>query len=208
MQQRTAYSEVEFEKHVENNRLWFNRFRTTRSFQKLNKPEKAAAFYITQAFVGLAYKYQLRSPRRYTAKSVTEVVSELFPQKIAATNVFFTSVIPVLKRYIVFLGAQHKISNTSTLVRALEAIDVGDLLDGHKNVSKWDPHKRVGMKYLMGYTREIDPKRVKAYEEDYNMGVPLRFCFDLSVNRVPKNIIMLTESLREKFEQILYEKNK
>ncbi|WP_243686026.1 hypothetical protein [Lentilactobacillus rapi] len=144
MQQRTAYSEVEFEKHVENNRLWFNRFRTTRSFQKLNKPEKAAAFYITQAFVGLAYKYQLRSPRRYTAKSVTEVVSELFPQKIAATNVFFTSVIPVLKRYIVFLGAQHKISNTSTLVRALEAIDVGDLLDGHKNVSKWDPTSEWG----------------------------------------------------------------
>ncbi|EHO52790.1 hypothetical protein [Lentilactobacillus kisonensis] len=208
MQQQTAYSEVEAEKNVENNRLLFNRFRTTRSFQKLSKPEKAAAFYITQAFVGLAYKYQLRSLRRYSAKSVKEVVLTLFPKKIAATNVFFTSVIPVMRRYFVFLGVQHKISNAETLVRALDSIKVGDLLTGHKDASKWDSHKRVGMKYLMGYTREVDPKRVRAYEEDYNMGVPLRFCFDFSVNRVPKNMIMLTESLREKFEQILYEKNK
>lgn len=47
------YSEVEAEKHFENNRLWFRRFQTTRSFRKLTKPERAAAGYITQAFVGL-----------------------------------------------------------------------------------------------------------------------------------------------------------
>ncbi|WP_235714306.1 hypothetical protein [Lentilactobacillus otakiensis] len=82
------YSEVEAEKHFENNRLWFRRFQTTRSFRKLTKPERAAAGYITQAFIGLAYKYQLRSPRRYSAKSVKEVVLDLFPEKIAATNVF------------------------------------------------------------------------------------------------------------------------
>lgn len=208
MQQRTAYSEVEAEKNVEKNRLWFNRFRTTRSFQKLNKPEKAAAFYITQAVVSLSYKYQLRSPRRYTARSIKEVILKMLPEKIAATNVFFTSVIPVMRRYFIFLGVQHKISNAETLVRALDSIKVSDLLAGHRDASNWDVHKRLGMKYLMGYSRDVDPKRIKEFEEDYNMGVPLRFCFDLGVNRASKDIIMLTESLREKFEQILYEKNK
>jgi len=202
------YSEVEAEKHFENNRLWFRRFQTTRSFRKLTKPERAAAGYITQAFVGLAYKYQLRSPRQYSAKSVKEVVMDLFPEKIAATNVFFTSVIPVMHRYFVFLGVQHKISNAKTLIKALESIKVRQLLDGHRDASNWDAHKKLGMQVLMGYKQDVDPKKVSAYEEDYNMGVPLRFCFDFSVNRPPKNIILLTEKLRKKFENVMYENNK
>ncbi|MBZ3777323.1 hypothetical protein ABC628_00700 [Lentilactobacillus otakiensis] len=202
------YSEVEAEKHFENNRLWFRRFQTTRSFRKLTKPERAAAGYITQAFIGLAYKYQLRSPRRYSAKSVKEVVLDLFPEKIAATNVFFTSVIPVMHRYFVFLGVQHKISNAETLIRALDSIKIGTLLEGHRNASNWDEHKQLGMQVLMGYKLDVDPKRVTAYEEDYNMGVPLRFCFDFSVNRPPKNIILLTEKLRKRFENVMFEKNK
>ncbi|KRK87040.1 hypothetical protein [Lentilactobacillus sunkii] len=202
------YSEVEAEKHFENNRLWFRRFQTTRSFRKLTKPERAAAGYITQAFVGLAYKYQLRSPRRYSAKSVKKVILELFPQKIAATNVFFTSVIPVMRRYFVFLGAQHKISNVDTLTRALDSLKIGTLLSSHRDTSNWDAHKKLGMQVLMGYKLDVDPKKVTAYEEDYNMGVPLRFCFDFSVNRPPKNIILLTEKLRKRFENVMYEKNR
>ncbi|GAA2985331.1 hypothetical protein [Lentilactobacillus parakefiri] len=202
------YSEVEAEKHFENNRLWFRRFQTTRSFRKLTQPERAAAKYITQAFVGLAYKYQLRSPRQYSAKSVKEVVMDLFPEKIAATNVFFTSVIPVMHRYFVFLGVQHKISNAKTLIRALESIKVRKLLDNHRDSSNWDSHKKLGMQVLMGYQPDVDSKKVTAYEEDFNMGVPLRFCFDFSVNRAPKNIILLTEKLRKKFENVMYENNK
>lgn len=202
------YSEVEAEKHFENNRLWFRRFQTTRSYRKLTKPERAAAGYITQAFVRLAYKYQLRNPRRYTATSVKEVVLTLFPEKIAATNVFFTSVIPVMRRYFIFLGVQHKISNADTLIRALDTIKVRQLLDGHRETKNWDAHKRLGMQVLMGYKPDIDPKQVTTFEQDFNMGVPLRFCFDFSVNRPPKNIILLTEKLRKKFENVMYEKNK
>lgn len=203
-----TYSEVEAEKHFDSNRLWFGRFRTTRSFNKLTKPEKVAAKYITRAFVGLSYKYELRGPRRYTAKSVKHVILDLFPEKIAATNVFFTSVIPVLRRYIVFLGVQHKISNAKTLVNALNSIKPSELLARNKDTSNWDLHKKKGMQILMGYTRDADPKTVSIYEDIYNMGVPLRFCFDFSVNKPPKDIIMLTESLRKRFEQALYEKNK
>lgn len=202
------YSEVEAEKHFENNRLWFRRFQTTRSFRKLTKPERAAAGYITQAFVGLAYKYQLRGPRQYSAKSVKEVILNLFPAKTAATNVFFTSVIPVMRRYFVFLSAQHKVSNAKTLIRALDGIKIGTLLSSHRDMNNWDQHKRLGMQVLMGYKLDADPEKIAAYEEDYNMGVPLRFCFDFSVNRPPKNIILLTEKLRKRFENVMYEKNK
>lgn len=82
------YSEVEAEKHFENNRLWFRRFQTTRSYRKLTKPERAAAGYITQAFVGLAYKYQLRNPRRYTATSVKEVVLRCSQRRLPRQTFF------------------------------------------------------------------------------------------------------------------------
>lgn len=202
-----VYSEVEAERNFEKNRLWFSRFKTTRSFQKLTKPEKVAAQYVTQAFIGLAYKYELREPRRYTAKLVKKVLLELFPKRIAATNVFFTSVIPVMRRYFIFLGVQHKISNADTLVRALDSVGTKQLLDGHQNQRNWDAHKTKAMTILMGTADHVDPKKVAAFEADYNMGVPLRFCFDLGVYRKPKNIILLTEGLRRRFEQILYEKH-
>lgn len=202
-----AYSEVEAERNLEQNRLWVGRFKTTRSFQKLTKPEKGAALYVTQAFVGLAYKYELREPRCYTAKLVRKVLLELFPKRIAATNVFFSSVIPVMRRYFVFLGVQHKISNADTLVKALDSVSTKQLLDIHQDQNNWDAHKVKAMAILMGTIDHVDPKRVAAFEEDYNMGVPLRFCFDLGVYRQPKNIILLTEGLRKKFEQILYGKH-
>ena len=75
-------------------------------------------------------------------------------------------------------------------------------------MNNWDQHKRLGMQVLMGYKLDADPAKIAAYEEDYNMGVPLRFCFDFSVNRPPKNIILLTEKLRKRFENVMYEKNK
>ncbi|MFD1124735.1 hypothetical protein ACFQ22_05065 [Lentilactobacillus raoultii] len=202
-----AYSEVEAEKNFEKNRLWFGRFKTTRSFQKLTKPEKVAAKYVTQAFVGLAYRYELREPRRYTAKLVREVLLELFPKRIAATNVFFTSVIPVMRRYFIFLGVQHKISNAKTLVRAIDEVNTQQLLDAHQNHQNWDAHKTEAMSILMGAEEHVAPKKITILEDDYNMGVPIRFCFDLGVYHKPKNIILLTEGLRKKFEQILYEKH-
>ncbi|EHM00279.1 hypothetical protein FEZ41_03220 [Lentilactobacillus parafarraginis] len=203
-----SYSEVEAEKVFEKNRFWFGRFRTTRSFKKLTKPEKVAAQYVTQAFVGLAYRYEMRRPRRYTAAMVEDVLLNQFPKRIAATNVFFTSIIPVMRRYIVFLGVQHKVGNVKTLLRALDNVSTKRLLVAHQDHANWDPHKAKAMTILMGTNQaDVDPRKVSEFEQDYNMGVPLRFCFDLGVYRQPKNIILLTESLRKKFEQILYEKN-
>ncbi len=204
-----SYSEVKAQEHFEKNRLWFSRFRTTRSFQKLTKPEKVAAKYVTQAFVGLAYKYEGREPRRYTAKLVKKVLLVWFPQQIAATNVYFTSIIPVMRRYFIFLGVQHKVANVKTLVKALDSVSTKELLDAHQDRSNWSAKKAKSMEVLMGErSPEIPPNKIRAYEQDWNMGVPLRFSFDLGIARTPENIILLTENLRKKFEQILYNKNK
>lgn len=189
------YSEEIAEKNFSRNHYWFIRFRSTRSYSKLDKTQKANAFYITQAFVGLAYRYQLRLPRRWTATSVKEVFSDLFPMMIAADKTFFNAVLPVMRRYFIFLGAQHKISNAKTLVKALDSLDFNELVERTSDVNNWSDSKKLGMRLALGWTDGFSEEEQQKFVEDCNMFVPLAML--KKTQELPDNVVVLTDSRRK-----------
>lgn len=189
------YLEEIAEKNFSKNHYWFIRFRSTRSYAKLDQAQKANAFYITQAFVGLAYRYQLRLPRRWTATSVKEILMDYFPNKIAADKVFFNSIFPVMRRYFSFLGAQHKISNAQTLINALDSLDQQDFVNRSSDVKYWGDCKKQGMRIVLGWTDGFTEQDQQRFAEDCNMFVPL--AVDKQHRNLPDNIVVLTDSRRK-----------
>ena len=200
------YLEEVAEKNFSKNHYWFIRFRSTRSYAKLDQAQKANAFYITQAFVGLAYRYQLRSPRRWTAASVKEVFKEYFPRKIAADKVFFNSVFPVMRRYFTFLGAQHKISNAQTLINALDSLAPQKFVNHSSDVKYWDDSKKKGMRIILGWTDGFTEQDQQRFSEDCNMFVPLSVV--KQHRNLPDNIVVLTDSRRKQAAQRIEQRTK
>lgn len=201
---KQGYLEEVAEKNFAHNHYWFIRFRSTRSYAKLDQTQRANAFYITQAFVGMAYRYQLRRPRKWTATSVKEIFNEYFPQKIAADKVFFNAVLPVMRRYFRFLGAQHKISNAPTLIKALDSIDPQKFVAKSDDHDYWDDTKKQGMRFVLGWTDGFTERVQKEFAADWNMYVPL------TVTRVhqklPANVVVLTEDRRKEAAERLKKK--
>lgn len=195
----TGYSEENAERLLSKNHYWFMRFRSTMSFNKLTKSEQANAFYITQAFVGLSYRHQLRNNRRWTATSVIEIITQYFPRNIAADDVYFNAILPVLRRYFRFLGVQHKISNSQTLINAVDTIDVQQVTLASHDSTKWSEKKRTGMHYLFGVDNGCGSLEMNNWADVFNMQVPLNLNVGSMQNGYKDNdkIIALTPRRRQ-----------
>ncbi len=202
------YSEVKADEILQKNRQWTTQFKTTRSFKKLTQPEKKATLYITNSFMGLTYKFFLREPRQITASSTKEVILNMMPEKIAATDVFMQSVVPVLRRYFVFLGVQRKISNSDTLVKALDSIDVSAFVKKASDPHYWNSDKKSSMAILMGFKSEMPNDKVQEIQHQKNFDVPLVVCMDYTTANFPENVILLTDKVRQKYEKLIKTKIK
>lgn len=197
-----SFSEVIMDKNFEDNHFWFVRFRSTKSYQQLSTMQKKMAFYVTHSFTGLSYQYENKLIQDWNVQSTKAVLLKYYPKKISATKEFFESIVPVLKRYINFLGVQKKLSNSKELVEFLDSFSEDEFINESDKKHVWDEHKQKGMLYMLGYIEDAKYDDIKLFEKQHNMNIPLNII--LHKKPVPDNVILLTERRRnETTKQIM-----
>jgi len=93
--------------------------------------------YVITSFTGAAYTGDGRTPKRWTAETVKNVISLYFPQFLVIDTDLLGQTVPLLVNYFTFLEHdQHYIKNSNALIKAAFVAN-SDLVAASMDPSDW-----------------------------------------------------------------------
>ncbi len=123
---------------------WGNQFIKTQHFKALTEEQKSASEFVVLSFTKHMYAIHRLSPEEWSEPALEQVCVTALPMMIAADDLYFTSMAPVLSAFFEFLAERKLVKSASSLAQKVRKLDQ-QIVQNAADPEHWNAAKTVFM---------------------------------------------------------------
>jgi hypothetical protein len=183
------YSDREAERILAQVAGWGAKFAQSPRFGELSEEQRGNVDFVIEMFAEHMYSYFLLQPEQWNPANLEECCLGILPRKITADAGFYRSIAPVLAAFFGFLGEQGLIRNTASLAKRVTKIGarIPAIADDRRN---WGIAKTLAMDAETAGVDITDPKKLKAYIDEYNAGLDADTLDDFDADELDDDLLL------------------
>ncbi len=137
-------TQKELEKIINKVITWGNQFIKTQHFKALTEEQKSASEFVVLSFTKHMYAIHGLTPEEWSEPALEQVCVTALPMMIAADDLYFTSIAPVLSAFFEFLAERKLVKSASSLAQKVRGLDQ-QIVQNALDPEHWNAAKMVFM---------------------------------------------------------------